>query len=473
MDYDKSHVIRKQLFLIDWVIATFAYYTAACIRYGFQNVNPGVLYQGFSYIVMVLILLILAFSTKTSETFFIRGFKDELYEVIKMDTMLIFAIAGILLYHRRGVFYSRLFLIYFYFTYLLYDYIVRQYGKLIIIMRYRKKKYRKNVMIVATKDRIRTILDNMRNNENASDVDKGITGIILVGEEKPVGSIKGIKVMGNEKNAMEVIAQQIVDEVFISVPGEYQELVKKMLVDIKSMGISVDINVLDYALFMRKKQITSFGGLPVIHFSSLIYERHSRVVKRFIDIIGSLFGLIVTFLVGIVLVPMIKIESKGPAIFSQIRIGRNGRKFRMYKFRSMYQDAEKRKQELMEQNEMSGFMFKVTDDPRITKVGKFIRKTSLDELPQFYNVLIGDMSLVGTRPPTVDEFTQYELHHRKRMAIKPGLTGMWQVSGRSDITDFEEVVELDTQYIDNWSLKLDIKILLKTFVIIFGRNGAK
>ena len=145
----------------------------------------------------------------------------------------------------------------------------------------------------------------------------------------------------------------------------------------------------------------------------------------------------------------------------------------MYKFRSMYQDAEKRKQELMEQNEMSGFMFKVTDDPRITKVGKFIRKTSLDELPQFYNVLIGDMSLVGTRPPTVDEFTQYELHHRKRMAIKPGLTGMWQVSGRSDITDFEEVVELDTQYIDNWSLKLDIKILLKTFVIIFGKNGAK
>ena len=151
----------------------------------------------------------------------------------------------------------------------------------------------------------------------------------------------------------------------------------------------------------------------------------------------------------------------------------NGRYFYIYKFRSMYKDAEERKKALMEKNEMKGLMFKMTDDPRITKVGKFIRKTSIDELPQFFNVLIGDMSLVGTRPPTVDEFKQYESYHKRRLSMKPGITGMWQVSGRSDIEDFEEVVKLDLQYIDNWSIGLDIKILFKTVGAVFKRGGAR
>ncbi len=136
-------------------------------------------------------------------------------------------------------------------------------------------------------------------------------------------------------------------------------------------------------------------------------------------------------------------------------------------------DAEERKKELMAQNEMQGFMFKMENDPRIIKgIGSFIRKTSIDELPQFWNVLKGDMSLVGPRPPTLDEWDQYELHHRKRLAIKPGITGMWQVSGRNNITDFEEVVELDTKYILNWSFKLDILILLKTVLIVLKGRGA-
>ena len=139
----------------------------------------------------------------------------------------------------------------------------------------------------------------------------------------------------------------------------------------------------------------------------------------------------------------------------------------------MYADAEKRKQELMSKNEMNGLMFKMTDDPRITKVGKFIRKTSIDELPQFFNVLKGDMSLVGTRPPTLDEYNQYESHHKRRLSMKPGITGMWQVSGRSNIEDFEDVVKLDVAYIDHWSIWLDIKILLKTVLVVFGHVGAK
>ena len=155
------------------------------------------------------------------------------------------------------------------------------------------------------------------------------------------------------------------------------------------------------------------------------------------------------------------------------RVGKNGRIFQMYKLRSMYNDAEKRKAELMENNQMNGLMFKMDNDPRITKVGKFIRKTSIDELPQFFNVLKGDMSLVGTRPPTVDEFEQYENHHKRRLSMRPGITGMWQTSGRSNIKDFEKIVELDLQYIDNWSLGLDVKLLLKTVGVVFRKDGAE
>ena len=151
----------------------------------------------------------------------------------------------------------------------------------------------------------------------------------------------------------------------------------------------------------------------------------------------------------------------------------NGRVFYIHKLRSMYMDAEERKKELMAQNEMNGLMFKMQDDPRITKVGKFIRKTSIDELPQFFDVLRGDMSLVGTRPPTLDEYKQYESHHKRRLSMKPGITGLWQVSGRSDIEDFEDVVKLDVQYIDNWSLWGDIKILFKTVWVVFAGRGAK
>ena len=167
-----------------------------------------------------------------------------------------------------------------------------------------------------------------------------------------------------------------------------------------------------------------------------------------------------------------------------MRIGKNGKKFKIYKFRSMYKDAEERKAELMSQNKMEGLMFKMDYDPRIIGsekkdkngnpkgIGNFIRKTSLDEFPQFWNVLKGDMSLVGTRPPTVDEWEKYELHHRSRMSIKPGITGMWQASGRSDITDFEEVVKLDTEYIENWSIGLDVKILLKTVTSVLKSEGS-
>ena len=237
------------------------------------------------------------------------------------------------------------------------------------------------------------------------------------------------------------------------------------------IDVTVNLNAFDRSL-ARNKEIREMAGLNVVTFSTKFYKPSHVIAKRIIDIIGSLVGLVLCGLVSLVLVPLIR-KDGGPAIFAQTRIGKNGRHFTFYKFRSMCVDAEDKKRELMEQNTMQGGMFKVDDDPRITKIGRFIRKTSLDELPQFYNVLKGDMSLVGTRPPTVDEYEKYTPEQKRRLSFKPGITGLWQVSGRSEIKDFDEVVKLDVAYIDDWTIWKDIEILLKTVKVVFMRDGAK
>ena len=252
------------------------------------------------------------------------------------------------------------------------------------------------------------------------------------------------------------------------------------------MGIAVHTGIMQSrSLPTGCQQVEKMGNYMVITTSMNYADSSKLFVKRLMDIAGGLVGCLATLLITIVVGPLIYISSPGPIFFAQERIGRNGRKFKMYKFRSMYMDAEERKKELMAQNKISdGLMFKMDFDPRIignkvlpdgtrkTGIGQFIRKTSLDEFPQFFNILKGDMSLVGTRPPTVDEWEQYEPHHRARMAFRPGLTGLWQVSGRSNITDFEEVVKLDTKYIDEWSLGVDLKILVETVRSVLGNDGA-
>lgn len=201
-------------------------------------------------------------------------------------------------------------------------------------------------------------------------------------------------------------------------------------------------------------------------------KRLYYLVKRVIDILGSLVGLII--LCPILLYVAYKIkreEPEGPVFFSQNRIGKNGKVFKMYKFRSMCIDAEKKLEDLLKHNEVDGAMFKMKEDPRVTKIGKFIRKTSIDELPQLVNVLRGDMSLVGPRPPLMREVLEYSLYDKQRLLVKPGCTGLWQVSGRNHV-GFDEMVALDLKYISNQSLYLDFSIMIKTFIVIFNPNGA-
>ena len=264
-----------------------------------------------------------------------------------------------------------------------------------------------------------------------------------------------------------------VDLVIFSVNHIARKKIEHLIEAFSEMGIDSLITIDSFAIETLETKLEDFGTTNVIRLSPRLFTDGELLLKRLMDIAGALVGCFICILFGIIVAPLIFLEDPGPIIFKQKRVGRNGKYFYIYKFRSMYQDAEAKLQTLKDQNEMQGFMFKMKNDPRITKVGKFLRKTSIDELPQFFNVLEGSMSLIGTRPPTVNEYQQYSAHHKRRISIKPGITGLWQVSGRSEITDFEEIVRLDCFYIDHWSITGDIKILLKTFAAVFTGKGSE
>lgn len=319
-----------------------------------------------------------------------------------------------------------------------------------------------------------------------SDWSRRIVGLALLeAEETELGrEISGIRIEANFDNFMDWLRRSALDEVFIDLPMDSCESFLPYLEEMESMGLTVHFRL---PILDRIEQVccgetqsarldrtlARCAGGNMVTIGTVELQLRDQLLKRLMDIVGALIGCIISVpIIAIVAIPL-KLESPGPLIFKQKRVGLNGRIFYIHKLRSMYTDAERRKKELMAQNEMSGLMFKMQDDPRITKVGKFIRKTSIDELPQFFDVLCGNMSLVGTRPPTVDEYNQYDSHHKRRLSMKPGITGLWQVSGRSSIQNFEDVVALDVQYIDNWSLWGDVKLLLKTIVVVFTGRGAE
>ena len=337
------------------------------------------------------------------------------------------------------------------------------------------------VGIVTTADRADRLIS-----EIGKDWSRRIVGVTLLeATHEIVGTeIDGIAVKANFTDFMDWIRREALDEVYVDVPMDSGESFIPYLEEMESMGLTVHFRLplldrieeacCDETSAARlSRTLGRCAGGNIVTMGTVELKLRDQIAKRCMDIAGGLVGCLLSIpIIAIVAIPL-KIESPGPLFFKQKRVGRNGRYFYIHKLRSMYMDAEERKKELMAQNEMNGLMFKMEDDPRVTKVGKFIRKTSIDELPQFFDVLRGDMSLVGTRPPTVDEYKQYESHHKRRLSMKPGITGLWQVSGRSNIEDFEEVVKLDVTYIDNWSLWNDIKILFKTVYVVFAGRGAK
>jgi exopolysaccharide biosynthesis polyprenyl glycosylphosphotransferase len=325
----------------------------------------------------------------------------------------------------------------------------------------------KNILVVGCSEKGQKYIDEIKKHKY---LNMDIVGYIHI--KTPQG-YEGVKHIGSLENLKNILEHYVIDEIAVARPLSYDGGLKEILNRCQDRGVTItmllDVQNTDTA----KAHVAMVGSIPVLKLHTVSLNESQLFAKRILDICGASVGMLIFGFFYIILAPFIKLETPGPVIFKQDRVGRNGRIFKVWKFRSMGVNAEKEKAALMANNEMQGHMFKMTNDPRVTKIGAFIRKTSIDELPQFYNVLKGDMSLVGTRPPTVNEVKEYETHHHKRISVTPGITGNWQVSGRSDIEDFEEVVRLDSEYIAKWSIWEDVRILLKTVVVVVKGKGSK
>lgn len=459
-------------------------------------------------IVLAVVDILVSIAFNTMHNVMKRGTLKELFASIKHVALVLGMMTLYLFSTQAGDTYSRITIYLTAGFHLILGYAVRLLWKP-LVRKINKGKRKDTMILVAEENSVKKILDK------ASELDGfEYAGIVLSDRDETGETIHGVKVVSNLENAADYICREWVDEVFVYPEhlsdlktGNYEAVenfihesygtqnkesfekpvdqsgVAKLIEQCREMAIPIHIR-LPITSAGGKSFIEKVGGYNVLTMTANYASPGQMVLKRLIDIVGGLFGSIIALILIAIIGPKIKKESPGPILFKQTRIGQNGRRFTCYKLRSMYMDAEERKKELMAQNRVSdGMMFKMDFDPRIignkivngkqvTGIGEKIRSNSLDEFPQFFNILKGDMSLVGTRPPTEDEWERYKYHHRARLATKPGLTGMWQVSGRSEITNFEEVVKLDTEYINNWSLGLDCRILLKTIKAVIKKDGA-
>lgn len=414
------------------------------------------------------------------------GFFESFVRSVKYNLIMIAIWAICLVLGKTEVRNSRYFFVFVFLFNTFLQAFVMHYVQRRFIRKYYKTKNGTLVGVLAATHRAEGFIGDLK-----KDWTRRIVGLALVDqkmEDTKGMKINGVEVVADRETFKDWVRSSALDEVFIIVDyADLYELIPDMI-ELETMGVRVLMNL---PMLEELNQRFSFqdtepnapiitpevrymGSVPYLSLKPELPGPISLFVKRLVDIVGAIVGCAIT-LVLIVLVGIpILIEDGWPMFYVSERVGKNGRIFKMYKFRSMVKDADQKKQDLMDQNEVRGQMFKMENDPRITKVGRFIRRRSLDEWPQFFNVLKGDMSLVGTRPPTVDEYSHYSSYHKRRLSMKPGITGMWQVNGRSDVKDFEDVVRMDCAYIDNWSFELDIKILFKTVVNLFRRkNGAQ
>ena len=464
--------------VIDLMMLLLAFVLAYLTRYSIHTANKDI------YISLALILLLLDFMVMiiggTTRGVMYRGYYRELAVTAKHVALVLLLCMMYLFLMKNSEAYSRLAIAYFGCYYFVLAYVARQLWKAFLMRT--PEKSRSAIYIITTKDRAKDVLGRYQAPEITQ---YRLTGLCLMDAEETGSEILGVPVTSSARSVLQFLCREWVDEVVLSFPEDYKvpgDLISKLA----EMGIVVHMEMEGFAeLGWQRQEVEKIAGRTVLTIGMNMATPAQLLLKRCMDIAGGLVGCLITAVLTLFIGPMIYIQSPGPIFFAQTRVGQNGKLFKMYKFRSMYLDAEARKAELMAKNRVGGgLMFKLDFDPRIIGskklpdgtvkkgIGNFIRDWSLDEFPQFWNVLKGDLSLVGTRPPTVDEWDKYELHHRARLAAKPGITGMWQVSGRSKITDFEQVVALDKKYIREWSMGLDLRILLQTVLVVLRRDGS-
>ena len=468
----KSSAVESfAILFIDLICVVLSYLIAISIK--FHNASY-VDYENLHKLVCIGVLLFCAVYDTVFEfgrNFVRRGYLEEFLHILKRTVVMGVLTIFFLFLLKEAEKYSRLVFGYFLVINQLLTFFVHVMLKKYLRSHISKDKNRKKLMVITEWEDAEKLLAGMK---ERADLQVEFSYLVIWdSEDRKDASVQGVPIVGNKEQYQEIARQMPLDEVFVYLPEIGRTEVQEIIEYFETMGVACHYSIGIAGMNAYVHSVEDFAGYPVITYEENYIDEKHLFVKRAMDIVGSLVGLLITGILFPFVAVAIKLDSPGPITFSQTRIGKNGRRFQVYKFRSMYVDAEERKKELMAKNQVKGLMFKMEDDPRITRVGRFIRKTSIDELPQFYNILIGDMSLVGTRPPTVDEFEQYTPYYRKRLSMTPGLTGLWQVSGRSNIDNFDDVVKLDIAYIDNWSLKLDLKILFKTVYVVLFSKGAK
>lgn len=444
------------LWFADLVGVVFSFFLATYIRFGnFKDMED----KGIHFQVCLLLLLvctIYTFFLDWNRNFIKRNWWKELMAIVQYEIIMMLGVQPLMYFLKWSDKFSRGVMLLFPIVNIMMTFFIHRTIQSAVRMHYRSESTRIKVLVLTQRSLMNVVSEKL---SKELDVSYQIVAVM---------SMEDLK-----EDFLDEATQMALDEVFIYAPDMKQKQVQKIIGSFDEMGVNCHFCVELPGADSNRTKIDSFGGYSVISYTRFQSSYKRLLIKRVMDVFGGLAGLVITAVFFPFVAIAIKLDSPGPVFFSQIRIGRNGRRFKIYKFRSMYLDAEERKKELESQNEVQGLMFKMENDPRITKVGKFIRKTSIDELPQFYNVVKGDMSLVGTRPPTEDEFEKYNQYYRRRISMTPGLTGMWQVSGRSEIENFDDVVKYDLQYIDNWSLTLDVKILFKTVWVVLAGKGSK
>lgn len=453
--------------LLDFAVIEITYLLVCYLRMKNKWYLFTDLYQSMR-IYIILIDFIIVCTVPVHKNILKRKKTQELWEAVKNVTFLVIGMMLYLYFIQQSYFFSRSVFLIFWILVSVFIWAERTLYKEIVKKQLLRKGKLPRMLLVTNSRRMKTTAAKMKRHSENRFV---LCAIVLNDFTKDENRTHyGVEIIGNCEDMYEYLKNHVIDEVMLDVSDV--ELEKNLVRELSVAGITVHVNLERSMENLPNQVVERVGGLTVMTSSIRLVSPLQLLLKRMMDIAGSLVGLVITGIAFIIFAPIVYIQSPGPIFYSQWRVGKNGRKFKIYKFRSMYPNADKRKAELMAQNKMEGFMFKMDDDPRIIPIGHLMRKLSIDELPQFYNILKGDMSLVGTRPPTIDEWEQYRPHHRARLCSKPGLTGMWQVSGRSDITNFEEVVALDMKYIREWSIWLDIKLIFKTIQVVVTGEGS-
>ncbi len=472
----KKHI---DFILIDVICLQVAFILAYALRHGNFHIYAVENYQ-FMAVALIVVDFLVAIMFNSYKNVLRRGYYRELVETVKHVCLVEAVVIAVLFSLKTSAAFSRTVLYIMAAIYVVISYIIRILWK-IYVNRSLENSTGRPLLVITNKERIEEIAKAKKKGKYFP---YNLAAMIVTDEDLQGGIVCGMNIVANMDNALEYISANNIEEVLIddNEGAKVEALMEKLLL----MGVVVHFSLVQKLdMYGQSKYISKLGNDMVITTCINNASESELFIKRAMDILGALVGCLITIILTIVIGPVIYIMSPGPIFFKQKRVGKHGKTFYLYKFRTMYLDAEERKAELMSQNKMKDDrMFKLDFDPRVIGskqlpdgtvkegFGNFLRKTSLDEFPQFFNVLAGSMSLVGTRPPTVDEWEKYEYRHKARLATKPGITGLWQVSGRSNITDFEEVVELDTKYISEWSVGKDIKIILKTIVVLFKRDGA-